>query len=116
MALCQGDLRLFAERVRVQCDLVEFHLFLNQLGDIRLNSIISRHQGQGHGTAAMQALIHFADHHGCRVILTTTTKDPVFGTTSRRRLLRFYRRFGFLSNRGKHRDLRVCDDMIRPTT
>lgn len=116
MALCQPELRQFAERIRVQCDLLEFHLFLNQYGDIRLNSIISRQHGQGQGTAAMLALIEFADHHRCRIILTTTTREetPDLGTTSRRRLLRFYGRFGFVPNRGRRKDIRVPDDMIRP--
>lgn len=103
----------FAERTKEACDLKEFSLFLRENGDLVLNMLAAKKKKQGAGTAAMTALVEFADQYGLRVILTLGMKDPLWGTTSRSRLIRFYKRFGFVENKGKNKDFSISGNMIR---
>jgi hypothetical protein len=111
--LSLDTLRQFAERIKAEQDLAEFHLYITRRGDIRLNSIVANIKKQGRGSAAMRALVRLADEHERRIVLTTADKDIIQGTTSRRRLIKFYRRFGFRPNQGRRHDCQVLDDMIR---
>lgn len=61
---------------------------------------------QGLGTQVMTELTQFADEHGLRMALTPATD---FGATSRARLERFYRRFGF----EKNKDYAISESMLR---
>jgi GNAT superfamily N-acetyltransferase len=92
-----------------------FELYLNQTGDIKLSSIIigKDNQGDGIGTKIMNDLVDFADSTGKRITLTPAQKDSIHGTTSSKRLERFYNRFGFVKNSGRNRDFRINDTMIR---
>ncbi|MHB8107883.1 MAG: GNAT family N-acetyltransferase [Candidatus Cryosericum sp.] len=67
-------------------------------------------RGQGVGTALMQALMREADAEGAIVALTPSTD---FGASSTSRLAKFYRRFGFVPNKGRHKDFAVREAMIR---
>lgn len=67
-------------------------------------------QGAGIGTAFMQDLIEHADAQGARIGLTP---DTVHGGSSARRLSQFYKRFGFVENKGKHKDYEVSESMVR---
>jgi GNAT superfamily N-acetyltransferase len=81
-------------------------------GDLHLSRIeIEKGQrGQGIGTKAMEDLLHLADAYGLRITLSPSTD---FGGTSVERLKRFYRRFGFVSNKGRHKDFTLFDSMYR---
>ena len=68
---------------------------------------------QGVGTAIMQALVQFADEKGVRLALSPEA-DRELGTTSRTRLVRFYKRFGFVENKGRNKDYRISEAMYRP--
>jgi hypothetical protein len=46
--------------------------------------------------------------------LSTAQRDPHHGTTSSSRLKRFYKRFGFVENKGRSYDPSISDNMIRP--
>lgn len=59
---------------------------------------------QGKGSKAMSMLNKFADRHGKRVWLTTAQKDSRSGTTSKGRLEKFYKRHGYVPNRGRKKD------------
>lgn len=65
---------------------------------------------QGLGTQAMQDLVDLADQYGLLMSLSPSTD---FGGTSVDRLKRFYRRFGFVSNKGRHKDFTLSDSMYR---
>lgn len=80
---------------------------------LALLQIPKRLHGQGRGTRAMKLLCHYADEHGLRVELTPNRKDKLAGTTSRARLFRFYKRFGFVENKGQHRDYETRELMYR---
>lgn len=67
-------------------------------------------RGQGLGTRAMEDLVGLADHYGMLMTLSPATD---FGATSKERLKRFYRRFGFVSNKGRHKDFTLWDSMYR---
>lgn len=66
---------------------------------------------QGVGSAFMGDLVEMADRLGKRVVLTTGVRDDATGTTSASRLKKFYKRFGFVENKGK--DFTVSENMLR---
>ena len=81
-------------------------------GDITLSRIIvpKEARGTGTGTKAMQLLTDFADATGKRIVLTPS-KD--FGASSVPRLVKFYKRSGFVENKGRNRDFTTREAMIR---
>lgn len=58
-------------------------------------------QYAGYGTNFMSDLCEWADMHG-KII--TLTPDNDFGASSVGRLINFYKRFGFVENKGKNTD------------
>lgn len=80
-------------------------------GDISLSSIKvdKDKRGQGLGTIVMKELLEFAQKNGYRVTLTPSTD---LGASSVNRLINFYKRFGFVLNKGRNRDFRTSDTMI----
>lgn len=70
-------------------------------------------RGQGKSTAVMKELTDFADRFGFRVVLTPAQKEDGFGTTSRERLVAFYKRFGFIENKGRAKDFEISEAMYR---
>lgn len=66
-------------------------------------------RGQGAGSAAMQALIDYADATGKHIALTPTAD---FGG-NKARLKEFYQRFGFKENKGKNKVYEVSEGMVR---
>lgn len=67
-------------------------------------------QGQGIGSQYISELISYADQTGQKIALTPS-KD--FGATSVSRLKTFYKRFGFVENKGRNRDFSHLEDMYR---
>lgn len=66
-------------------------------------------RGAGKGTAAMRALVAYADATGKHVALTPASD---FGG-NRARLVKFYKRFGFVENKGKNRAFTTSESMYR---
>lgn len=66
----------------------------------------------GRGTEAMQQLVQYADVTG-QAIAGTASSD--FGG-SKSRLTAFYKRFGFVENKGRNRAFSVSESMYRPAT
>lgn len=67
-------------------------------------------QGSGLGTQVMNDLVTAADAEGARISLTP---DTSFGGTSVSRLKDFYKRFGFVENKGKNKDFSTRNTMYR---
>lgn len=67
-------------------------------------------RGEGIGTKYMQKLTDLADAEGKRLKLDP---DASVGATSRGRLVKFYKRFGFVENKGRNRDYEISQDMYR---
>jgi GNAT superfamily N-acetyltransferase len=68
---------------------------------IELIWIIVQNRKQGVGTAIMRELCQFADRHAAEIRLTPASKGDYAATTSRARLIRFYKRFGFVTDKRK---------------
>lgn len=79
-------------------------------GDLSLSKIVAAQPKQGIGTAFMTELVALADQYGARIRLTPALD---FGATSIARLKRFYKRFGFVENRGRNKDFSISESMYR---
>jgi GNAT superfamily N-acetyltransferase len=69
-----------------------------------------RLRGRGLATAAMEDAVRQADLHGVRLELSPTSE---WGS-SKARLTEFYRRFGFVENKGRSKDFTTSETMYRP--
>jgi predicted GNAT family acetyltransferase len=80
--------------------------------EIQLSDLVvpKEQRGKGLGSEFMQDLIRIADADGKTVTLTAA-KD--YGSTSVQRLKDFYKRFGFVENRGRNADYAISDSMYR---
>jgi len=99
-------------------DLKSFVVNLTLDGDIALDMIIVSRGAQraGLGSKMIRMLTRYADTHGRRLLLTPGQRDPVHGTTSRDRLVKFYKRFGFVENTGRNKDFSISAGMLREPT
>ena len=79
---------------------------------VNLNKIeVPRDQRQqGLGSQIMEDIARYADQTGQRVLLSP---DTSFGGTSTNRLKRFYKRFGFVENKGQNKDFTTQEAMYR---
>jgi|ERR1700710_178269 GNAT superfamily N-acetyltransferase len=80
---------------------------------IELTRIIVPDRKQGTGTAIIRELCEFADRHAVEIRLTPASKGDYAATTSRKRLIRFYKRFGFVEDKAGGGSLRPVPVMIR---
>lgn len=80
--------------------------------EIVLNKVIvpKESRGTGIGSDFMVDLTRYADNQG-KVISLTPSAD--FGG-SKARLTEFYKRFGFVENKGKNKDYEISEAMYRP--
>lgn len=79
-------------------------------GRISLDRIVAPARGEGIGTKAMQTLAQYADATGQTIELSPSTD---FGASSRSRLVKFYKRFGFKENKGRSKDFTTQAGMVR---
>lgn len=118
----------FAKQVKAQAgpDLIDFDLRFD--GRSRNNVVtlvtISVRRGaarQGLGTRVMRELTRWADRTGARIELSPAERgykpdDKSATTTSTGRLVDFYKRFGFVQNRGRNADYTTSAGMYREPT
>ena len=99
-------LRRWVAQLQQDLGLDDFLVYDLPNGDLVLSMLVvpKSKRKQGVGTQAMEALVELADHNGRRIWLTPNEKDRILGTTSRARLVRFYRGFGFVENKGRRHD------------
>lgn len=97
-----------AEKAGLKLDVVEGDDF------ITLSRIVvpEAARGAGVGTATMQEISDYADSVGKPIALTPST---AFGG-SKARLTRFYKGLGFVENKGRKKDFRTRETMIRLPT
>jgi len=87
-------------------------LFITERDDyLRLHSIIVKDDAKngGYGTKIMDDIAKYADDNN--KIVTLTASDS-YGS-SKGGLINFYKRFGFVMNKGRNKDYRFQDTMIR---
>lgn len=80
-------------------------------GRIVLSKIVvpGGQRGNGQGTRFLETLCAMADRDGLRIEASPSVD---FGGNVRR-LRKFYGRFGFVENKGRHRDFEVSESMYR---
>lgn len=78
--------------------------------NIILDKVIVPDKSKGTGTKFMNDLIADADSKGKSIGLTPSSD---FGG-NKKRLTEFYKRFGFVENKGKNKDFTISESMIRP--
>lgn len=66
-------------------------------------------RNQGIGTDAIQQIVDYADQTGKRIALSPSSD---FGG-SKERLKEFYKRFGFVENKGRNKDFTISESMYR---
>lgn len=95
-------------------DLSRFELSLNRNGDIALDWIMVDRGAQraGLGSKVMLELTRFADLNGRRIVLSPA-EDA--GST-RANLVKFYKKFGFVENKGRSKDFAISAGMYREPT
>ena len=104
----------FGEQVLQKHGLADLEIY--EVGDdikISMIAVPKDQQGQGIGSAAMQDIVDFADQHGKRLILTPGPIESRWGQTSTASQKRFYKKFGFVENKGDDKDFRIKDSMYR---
>jgi hypothetical protein len=76
---------------------------------ITLHSLVvgEKNRKKGLGTAAMRMLTDYADKVQKRIVLTPASENDKKGTTSRSRLVKFYKQFGFVESKGRNIDYTI---------
>lgn len=90
---------------------LDLWISLGPAGDLSLSQIVvpRDQRNSGIGTAVMRELTAFADRH--RLTMTLTPDRSYGGSIARLRV--FYRRFGFVPNKGRRKDYRFSNSMLR---
>ena len=88
---------------------VKLDIFESKKG-LELSKIVVPEKSKGVGTSIMNDLADYADQTGQTVSLSPSTD---FGGTSKKRLSEFYKRFGFVQNKGKNKDFTISNSMYR---
>jgi GNAT superfamily N-acetyltransferase len=110
-----AKVRAWADQVETRLGLESFDVWPTGPKTIRLNLLVipKDKRKQGLGSQAMRELIDYADANGLRITLSPALSDDRKGTTSRARLVRFYKQFGFVENKGRRKDFSISDGMVR---
>lgn len=109
------EVQTLASTLKEELGLRDLSIYLSGNDDLKINMIAvpKGSLGEGRGSRAMQRIVDFADAKNLRTKLTTGVKDDGFGTTSRSRLIKFYKRFGFVENKGRNKDFSITENMYR---
>lgn len=84
-------------------------LSISESSKITLSLIKVKEQSKGVGSKIMTELVEYADSVD-KMIVLTPSKD--FGGTVPR-LIKFYKRFGFVENKSKNKDYEITETMYR---
>jgi hypothetical protein len=100
-----GDIENYLDSMGVK------HSIIENKNSIQLNKIVvpENNRNSGLGTEAMNKLSSYADYN--KKLLTLTPSSDFGG--NKKRLVDFYKRFGFVENKGKNRDFSTMDSMVR---
>ncbi|KPC90797.1 hypothetical protein ADL27_32560 [Streptomyces sp. NRRL F-6602] len=102
--------RALSEALEAEFPGLELHVYWSDIANVvKLMSIKVADKRQGTGSEVMRRICAVADENGHRIALTP---DTSFGS-SKAGLIRFYKRFGFVNNTGRKRDLTISETMIR---
>lgn len=114
MSEIKESLELLVNSLHEKYSSLELSMWLKGQHDeilhIRMIKFGEADRGKGYGTVVMSAICEFADIFGLIVSLSPI-KDK--GVRYKNRLIKFYKRFGFKMNKGRNKDFRTMDLMIR---
>jgi len=113
--LKESETNNFENMIQKKYNIKTFMLMDRNDNSIELSMIeIEKEQrSQGIGSKIMDELIAFADRNNKRIILRVGLSDKRHGTTSRSRLVKFYKRFDFIENKGRNKDFTITHGMFR---
>lgn len=106
-----GPFKQTIEKLKAKHPEVEIWLYGSEEagGLMTLDSIKAKQQGSGLGSNAMKDICALADKE--QRILALTPSD-VWGA-NQKRLVAFYKRYGFVENKGKRKDFEITSGMYR---
>jgi hypothetical protein len=108
------DIEIFKDKLLSKYKLEELTLSENDTY-IDLSNIVVSNKGIGEGTKIMKELICYANNKNKTVTLSPE-KKPRNGTTSKARLIKFYKKFGFIENKGNNKVYEIFETMyLNPT-
>lgn len=99
----------FTARIHQRHPDVKLDLHGKPGGKMVLGRIVVPERSRGTGTAIMNNLVAMADRTGTTLALTPSSD---FGG-SKTRLIAFYKRFGFVENKGRNKDYEISQTMYR---
>lgn len=103
------EINNFENKLKNDYDLKKLSLSFSN-NKITLNNILVSDRGLGTGTKVLNEIIKYADNKSVPVMLTP---DKIESTTSKKRLVEFYKKFGFVENKGKNKDCEIFEAMYR---
>lgn len=88
---------------------VELKLLHDLQGNIVLDKIVvpEKNRRSGVGSSVLDDVLKVADETDSQVILTPAEQGDGFGTESKRKLVSFYKKFGFVENKGANKDFSI---------
>lgn len=106
--LDRASMAAFASQIQAKHGLSRLDLYPDPrgAGSIELSNIEvpKGSRGKGVGSAAMRDITKLADEHGQRIWLQRASPDRKTGVASKGKLEGFYRKHGFVPNRGRTKD------------
>ncbi len=99
-----------SQRVKADNPGVKLDLYRSSAGHVVLSRIVVPQRSQGTGSLIMGEITRLADDN--RDTLALDPSSDFGGTKSR--LVKFYRRFGFVENKGRNKDYGISEAMYRP--
>jgi predicted GNAT family acetyltransferase len=109
----KAKIRALEDRLEKQYNLRILWLYPidNDLLKLSQIKVYAKDRGKGIGTKVMSEIIAYADRHGLTIALTPSPeKDTV---REKNRLGRWYKKMGFVLNKGRNKDFRTRETMLR---
>jgi len=106
--LMESDTGIRGIRLKYFKDTEKFYLTEHD-NRISISLIVVKEKKSGIGTKIMNDIITYADKVQKIIVLTP---DDTFGS-SITTLKKFYKKFGFVENKGKHKDYEISESMYK---
>ena len=99
-------IKYIREKYKNEFKTINIYEFANK---ISIDLIIVKEKNSGYGTKLMQEICDYADNNRKTIILSPSDE---FGGNMKK-LIEFYKRFGFVENKGKSKDFEIFERMYR---
>lgn len=104
----------FSQNIKAKYELEKLSLSVHGT-NLHLGMMVvpSNDRKSGVGTQVMNDLCAFADRNKLTITLSPASVSDSIGASSSTRLIAFYKRFGFVENKGRNKDYSVSESMYR---